>query len=89
MLSDRGKADDRGQERRNAGSPDSIELWSHIIGDLVSTPGVQQAGLLLHFYSGDAESEDFEPKRETVGVEQFAARLRDIREDELLMAAPA
>ena len=53
----------------------------------MSTPGVRQAGLLLHFYSGDIENEELEPVRETVPVPDFEARLQSLREDQLLMAA--
>lgn len=85
-LSDRVKADDRAERRRHANTPDSIEQWSRIIGDLLSTPGVQQAGLLLHFYLGNLEEEVLDPTRQTVRVRDFESRLRDTQEDELLMA---
>jgi hypothetical protein len=85
-LGDRVKADDRADERRHANTPDSIDLWSRIISDLLATPGVQHAGLLLHFYSGDVEDEVIEPIRETVPVRDFEARLANIREDQLLIA---
>ena len=86
-LSDRVKADDRADERRHANTPDSLDLWSRIISDLLATPGVQHAGLLLHFYSGDVEDEVIEPIRETVPVRDFEARLASIREDQLLIIA--
>lgn len=86
-LNDRVKANERAEERRHANTPDSVELWSRIVGDLMSTPGVQQAGLLVHFYSSDIEDEAIEPVRETVPVREFEANLEDIREDQLLMAA--
>ena len=85
-LRDRVKADDRAEERRHNNTPDSVEFWSRIIGDLLATPGVQQAGLLLHFYSGDVEDELIEPLRETVPIRDFDARLKDMSEDQLLMA---
>lgn len=85
-LDDRVRADDRAEERRHVKSPDSVELWSSVIGDLVSTPGVQQAGLLLHMYAGRIEEEVLEPTRETVLVRDFESRLRQLREDQLLMA---
>ena len=85
-LSDRVKADDRADERRHANTPDSVDLWSRIIADLLATPGVQHAGLLLHFYSGDVEDEVIEPIRETVPIRDFETRLANIREDQLLMA---
>ncbi|MEQ1708879.1 MAG: hypothetical protein ABL864_11190 [Terricaulis sp.] len=81
------KADDRADERRHANTPDSVDLWSRIIADLLATPGVQHAGLLLHFYSGHVEDEVIEPSRETVPIRDFEARLANIREDQLLMAA--
>lgn len=86
-LSDRVKADDRAAERRHANTPDSVELWCGIISALLATPGVQNAGVLLHFYSGDVEDEVIEPIRETVPIRDFEARLTSIREDQLLMAA--
>jgi hypothetical protein len=85
-LSDRVKADDRADERRHANTPDSVDLWSRIIADLLATPGVQHAGLLLHFYSGDVEDEVIEPIRETVPIRDFETRIANIREDQLLMA---
>jgi hypothetical protein len=85
-LSDREKAGERAEERRHANTPDSIELWSRIISDLMSAPGVQQAGLLLHFYSGDIEEEAIEPSRETVPLRDFGASVRALHEDQLLMA---
>ena len=86
-LSDSAKADDRADERRHANTPDSVGLWSGIIADLLATPGIKHAGLLLHFYSGDVEDEVIEPIRETAPIRDFEARLANIREDQLLMAA--
>jgi ribosomal protein S16 len=86
-LKDSVKADAKAEERRHASTPDSVELWSRVVGDLMSTPGVQQAGLLLHFYSGDIDNEDIEATRETVPLGEFEAHLRGLREDQLLMAA--
>lgn len=86
-LRDSVKADDKAEERRHARTPDSVEFWSRVVGDLISTLGVQQAGLLLHFYSGDIENEDIEAARETVPVGDFEAHLHGLREDQLLMAA--
>jgi hypothetical protein len=86
-LNDRMKADERAEERRHANTPDSVELWGRIISDLMSTPGVQQAGLLLHFYSGDLEEETIEPLRKMVPASEFASSLKGIGEDQLLMAA--
>jgi len=85
-LSDREKADARAREHSDIARPDSIDLWSDIVGDLVAMPGVDQAGLLLHFYSGDVDQEQIALTRNTVGIEEFSIRLRDIQEDELLMA---
>lgn len=85
-LSDREKADERAEERRHANTPDSVGLWSQIIRDLMSAQGVQQAGLLLHFYSGAAEEEAIEPVRETVALRDLEASLHTLREDQLLMA---
>lgn len=86
-LSDRVKADDRADERRHANTPDSVDLCSRIIADLLATPGVQHTGLLLHYYSGDEEDEVIEPIREAVPIRDFAARLAKINEDQLLMTA--
>jgi len=86
-LSDRTTADDRAEERRHADNSDSVKLWFRIIGDLLTTPGVRHAGLLLHFYSGDVGDELIEPIRETVPIRDFEARLRHMPEDRLLMAA--
>ena len=84
-LSDRARTDDRAGERRHANTPDSLTLWSRIIADLLATPGVKHAGLLLHFYSGDVDSERIDPIRETVPISDFETRLANIREGQLLM----
>jgi len=88
-LSDCEKADNRAEERRHRDTSDSIELWSKIVHDIVSTPGVEEAGLLLHYYSRNVEAEVFEPRQEKVSIHQFAARLANMCEDELLMASRA
>ncbi|MBI1252715.1 MAG: hypothetical protein GC196_00020 [Hyphomonas sp.] len=81
------KADERAEERRHANTPDSLQLWSRIVSELLSTAGVQQAGLLVHFYSGDLEQETIEPLRKTVRASDFERSLQRIEEDQLLMAA--
>lgn len=84
-LDDRIKADHKSEERQQAQSPDSISLWSRIVGDLVGIPGVQQAGLLLHFYSGDVEQEILKPSREIVGIQYLEHNLRKMRQDNIVM----
>lgn len=84
-LDDREKAHGRVETRREANASDSIALWCDLVRDLISAPGVAAAGLLLHFYSGDVEDEVFAPKRETVGLQDFADRLRGLGDDVLLM----
>ena len=84
-LTDRRKGETQRQKRRDATAPDSIELWANIVRDVLAVPGVIQAGLLLHFYSGDLESEVFRLTRCAVDSDQFAARLLTMREDELVM----
>ena len=81
---DRVKASHRAEERHQANAPDSIELWTSIIRDLMTTPGVQQAGLLLHSYCGDLEQEEFVPTREVVGIRDLGPRLRNMREDHIV-----
>ena len=71
----------------NATLAGSLLPGEAIISDLMSTPGVQQAGLLLHFYSGDLEEETIEPLRKMVPASEFASSLKGIGEDQLLMAA--
>jgi hypothetical protein len=78
-LSDRKRADER-RER-----PDSVDLWSNLVGDLIALPDVQQVGLLLQAYSSDVETEVFNVRRATVDLNDFAARLPKIRTRELLM----
>ena len=60
-------------------------MWSNLVRDLFALPDVQQVGLLLHFYSGNVETEVFNVRRATVGFDDFAARLPKIRTRELLM----
>lgn len=86
-LNDRKKADERAEERRHANTPDSLGLWSRVISDLLSTPGVQQAGLLVHDYSGPLETETIAPVRKTVPASDFEASLHVLEDDQLLIAA--
>ena len=84
-LSDWKRADERAQERQGAHRPESIDLWSNLVRDLLALPDVQQVGPLLHFYSGNVETAVFNVRRATVGFDDFAARLPKIRTRELLM----
>jgi len=83
---DRKKADERAEDERRATAPDSIELWERIIRELISHAEIQQAGLLLHFYSGDLESEVLETTRKVVPIHEFSTQLRCLQEDQILMA---
>jgi hypothetical protein len=85
-LYDRAQADNRVRERRHDNQPDSLELWSGLVHDLLKLTSVQQAGLLLHFYTGDVETEVVPVTRREIGIDQFASRLLDFRENELLIA---
>lgn len=85
-LSDRAKAEKRAEERRLAKATDSIELWVHIVSDLMSLPSVQHAGLLLHSYRGAIDEEVIKPLRLTVPLQKFENSLRQLREDQILIA---
>lgn len=86
-ITDREKADERAVHRLHANAPDSLEGWVRIITELLATSGVRQAGLLLHFFSGAIEEEALDLSRETAPLNLFHAGLRDLQEDQLLMAA--
>lgn len=88
-IADRTKADERAEERHQLNAQDSLELWTHIIDDVISVAGVHQAGILLHFYSGNLEDEVIEPRRKSVSIHDFASQLRKIKEDQLLIAMSA
>jgi hypothetical protein len=85
-LADRGTADAR-RETHAGAAPDSFELWENAISALLELPGVGAAGVLLHLYEGALASEDFSPRRKRVTRPELAAALRDLAEDELLVAA--
>lgn len=85
-IADRAKADERAEERHQSNAPDSLELWTQIIDDVMAVDDVKQAGLLLHFYSGDVENEVLQPTRKSVSICDFASQLRTIKEDQLLIA---
>ncbi|MEO3416788.1 hypothetical protein AAFO92_19220 [Roseovarius sp. CAU 1744] len=88
-IAHRTKADERAEERHQINAPDSFELWTHVIDDVISVAGVHQAGILLHFYSGSLEDEVIEPMRKSVSIHDFASQLRKINEDQLLIAMSA
>ena len=85
-VADRTKADERAEKQNQINAPDSVELWVQIIDEVMSIAGVCQAGLLLHFYSGLLENEVIQVSRKHVSIHDFATELRDIKEDQLLMA---
>ena len=85
-LQDRETADVRAHARTDAQRTDSIALWTNLIDDLFAMRRVRQAGLLLHNYSGDVNTEAFEVTRASARVDHFVARLLEIQDGELLMA---
>jgi hypothetical protein len=84
-LRDRETADVRAHARRNAQSTDSVALWTSLIQDLFAIRSVRLVGLLLHNYSSDVDTEAFETSRASVRMDDFAARLLEIHDGELLM----
>jgi hypothetical protein len=84
-LRDRETADVRAHARRNAQSTDSVAQWTTLIQDLFAIPSVRLVGLLLHNYSSDVDTEAFETTRAGVRMDDFAARLLEIHDGELLM----
>lgn len=88
-VADRTKADERAEEYNQINAPDSIDLWIQAIDDVMSVAGVDQAGILLHFYSGTLEDEVIQLTRKRVSVRDFAIGLREIKEDQLLIATSA
>jgi hypothetical protein len=88
-FADREGADTRAKERSHARSFDSVDLWRDLIGDLLASPGVEQAGLLLHAYSGDVNDEEFAAYRTSVAFADFATRLQALNDGELLMTERA
>ncbi len=85
-VSDHVNADAWSEAQRQTARTDTLKMWSDIIADLVGLPGVREAGLLLHSYSGTIEDEILKPVRETVSIEDFESRLRNLSGDQLLMA---
>jgi hypothetical protein len=79
------KAVERVRQRREANSPDSVELWINMIGDLLALSDVEQVGLLLHFYAGDIGREAFDVARTVTPFNDLASRLNEIRDGELLV----
>ncbi|MCC6361085.1 MAG: hypothetical protein IT450_20275 [Phycisphaerales bacterium] len=86
-VSEHVQADAWSERQRHTKRADTLKMWTAIITDLVALPGVERAGLLLHQYSGSVDEEILNPLRETVSIKDFESRLRNLREDQLLMAA--
>ena len=87
-IIDRMKAEDRAEQQHQHNAPDTFELWTNVIYDVIAINGVRQAGILLHFYSGHFEDEEIDPVRKSVSVDDFTDQLRNIKEDQLLFAVP-
>jgi hypothetical protein len=85
-LRDHETADVRAHARRDAQSTDSIALWTSLVRDLFAIRSVRRAGLLLHNYSGDVETETFEITRRSVRFDDFVPCLLEIHDGELLIA---
>jgi hypothetical protein len=64
---------------------DTFELWSNVIGDLVSNHKISDVGLFLHSYRGGIEDEPLEPKvRRAPANMSIADTLQTLDEDELV-----
>ncbi|WP_299085406.1 hypothetical protein [uncultured Ruegeria sp.] len=87
-IADRTKAEDRAEQQHQLNAPDTFELWTNVIHEVIAIDGVHQAGILLHFYSGHDEDEGIELVRKSVSVDDFTDQLRNIKEDQLLIAVP-
>jgi hypothetical protein len=78
------------EKQKNATRPkqvaDDIGFWAGVIRDLPASTGAATAGLVLHYYSGRFDSEEFAVVREEVAVDALADRLATLREDVLLIA---
>ena len=66
--------------------PDSLELWEGVLNDALGTAGLWRAGLFLHWYSGDLESEAITARRRDVtGLHSLRDELAGLCEDEALI----
>jgi hypothetical protein len=63
-IDDRRRAEERPRPER--GHTDSIELWTSLLTDLRDELKLPYAGLLVHFYSGAIDTEEFKAIRREV-----------------------
>jgi hypothetical protein len=76
----------KSDERPDARAVDDLVFWADLLRDVAATPGVAGAGVLVHFYSGDVETEQFSASRLEVGPEDnLQEELAQLQENELLV----
>lgn len=85
---DREKAQLRAEERAHAQYADSIDGWIAILHDILAVPGVEEAGLLVHFYSDDIEAEEFAIERKAVALGAAREELEHLPDGRLLTMRP-
>ena len=71
---------------RPSANIDSFEMWAKILTSAISLPGATVAGLIVHFYDGRIDEEEFAvERREVRATDDIVAALQSMRENELLM----
>lgn len=80
-LADQRKSDARPEEPR-----DSYDLWARIIREVLAVPGTSSAGLIVHYYEGVLEEEEFSASRREIALDDnLAGALKETSVDELLV----
>ncbi|WP_041301708.1 hypothetical protein [Hirschia baltica] len=64
--------------------PDSLSMWKDVVERLLNIEGINNVGILLHFYSGSVDDESFEVARKTFSVSHLEEVLADFPSDSVV-----
>lgn len=90
IIDERRSAHDRGLHGEKRYDPDSLEQWARIIDDLQHELSLPYVGLLVHFYDGRVDDEEFSVTRRTASPRcPHVEQLESLRPDELTIFTKA
>jgi hypothetical protein len=82
-------AEQKKKELRPEDRLDSHDFWARIVREVLNIRGTTAAGLLVHYYEGLLDEEEFDAsRREIVPSDDLVAAVKEMRVDELLVFRP-
>jgi hypothetical protein len=82
-------ADQKKKELRPEERLDSHDFWARVVREVLNIRGTRTAGLLVHYYDGLLDEEEFAAsRREIVADDNLVPAVKEIRADELIVFRP-